>query len=106
DSGSTSFTFTVSLSATSPQNITIEYAISDGTASSSSDYTSTSGTLTIPSGYTTGTFAVAVSGDTTVEPNENFTLSLTNPSHGTVTTGTGVGTIQNDDGALSIGNVA
>ncbi|MFM5957229.1 MAG: hypothetical protein ACKOQ2_08695, partial [Dolichospermum sp.] len=41
---------------------------------------------------------VDVQGDTTVEPNEDFTVTLSNPTNGaTITTATAIGTIQNDD---------
>ena len=40
-------TFTVSLSAASEKDITVDYATSNGTATAGSDYTATSGTLTI-----------------------------------------------------------
>ncbi|MFM7558537.1 Calx-beta domain-containing protein, partial [Cylindrospermopsis raciborskii] len=36
-------------------------------------------------------------GDTTVEPDEGFTVTLSNPTNATITTATAVGTIQNDD---------
>ncbi|MEA5575243.1 Calx-beta domain-containing protein [Anabaena sp. UHCC 0451] len=41
---------------------------------------------------------VNVQGDTTVEADENFTVTLSNPTNGaTITTATAIGTIQNDD---------
>ena len=44
-------------------------------------------------------------GDTVMEPNETFTLSITNPTNAYIGTGTATGTIQNDDfPTVSVGN--
>ena len=42
---------------------------------------------------------MTVNGDTLVEPNETFTVNITNVSGASVTDGSGLGTIQNDDTA-------
>ena len=55
--------FTVSLSAVSGRDVTVDYATSNGTATAGADYTATSGTLTISAGSTTGTFNVPVLAD-------------------------------------------
>ena len=47
---------------------------------------------------TSKVITINVSGDTTVEPNESFTVTLANPTNGaTLTTATATGTITNDD---------
>ena len=55
------------------------------------------------------TVSVTIVGDTTVEPNEDFTVTLTNPAGATLLDGSATGTITNDDVAplptLSIGDV-
>jgi hypothetical protein len=102
-------TFTVSLSAISTETITVAYATGNGTATSGSDYQAASGNLTIPAGQTTGTITVPVNGDATPEPNETFYLNLTSVDGATIADGQGVGTIINDDVALSsltIGDVS
>ena len=53
-------TFTVTMSGTSTVDATVAYATSNGTATAGSDYTATSGTLTISAGSTTGTFNVPI----------------------------------------------
>ncbi|HXG09537.1 MAG TPA: Calx-beta domain-containing protein, partial [Gemmataceae bacterium] len=50
NSGTTPFVFTVSLSNPSSQPITVQFATANGTATAPSDYTATSGTLTLAAG--------------------------------------------------------
>ncbi len=98
NSGTTTFTFTVTSSAALEMPITVNYATADGTATTPGDYTAvTNGTVTIAASSTTGSATVLVNGDTTVEPDENFTVTLSNPVNATIASGTGTGTIQNDD---------
>ena len=96
-SGTTNAEFPVTLSAATTVPVTVSYATGDGTATAGSDYTATSGTLTIPAGQTTGTITVAVVGDTVMESDETFTVTLSTPVNATLGTATGTGTITNDD---------
>jgi hypothetical protein len=98
--GPTTLTFTVSLSQTSPRPVTVNFATQDQTATSTgpqSDYGAANGTLTFNPGETGKTFGVTVIGDTTVEPNETFKVTLSSPNGGTVADGEAIGTITNDD---------
>jgi len=105
-SGTQSATFTVSLSASSSQTITVGYATADGSATAGSDYTATSGTLTFAAGQTSKTVAVPVAGDTAIEADEAFTLSLSGASGATIARATGTATIRNDDfPSLSVADV-
>src|SRR5207247_5705076 len=71
-----------------------------GTASSSSDYQATSGTLTFGIGETTKQISVTINGDTLVEPDETFFVNLTNATGDAgIGDNQGIGTIQNDDTA-------
>jgi hypothetical protein len=98
NSGTSNLAFTVTLSSTAPGPVDVNYATSDGTATAGSDYTATSGTLTIASGTSSGTISVPVIGDTVVEGDESFTLTLSNPANATLgTPATATGTITNDD---------
>lgn len=105
NSGTTNATFTVTLSlANAGAATTVNYATSDGTATGGAacgttgvDYATTSGTLTIPANSTTGTISVPVCGDTIYESNETFAVTLSSPAGASITTGTGTGTITNDD---------
>jgi len=98
NSGTTNYTFTVTMSAALTAPVTFNYATSNGSATSGTDYVSTSGSATIPAGSTSVTIAVPVNGDTTVESDETFNLTLSGLSSNAVfTDNTGVGTIKNDD---------
>lgn len=109
NAGTTSFTFTVSLSAPAGAGgVTFDIATADGTASSASDYAAQSlTTQSIAAGNTSYTFTVLVNGDITPEPNETFFVNVTNVSGATLADGQGLGNIQNDDGGamLSINDV-
>ena len=105
DSGTTGFTFTVSLSSPAgPGGVTFDVATADGTArddtptSEDNDYVARSVTAqTVPQGSSTYTFNVTVNGDTTIEPNETFFVNVSNVTGANVGDGQGQGTIQNDD---------
>src|SRR5262249_54168793 len=93
NSGTTPFGFTVSLSNPSYQAVTFYYATVAATATDGVDYQTTSGTLTFAPGETSKTITVAVNGDTTDEPDETFSVVLSNPGDATIGAGTGTGTI-------------
>src|SRR6266516_656802 len=85
NSGTVNATFSVSLSAASPQIVTVDYSTADGTAAAPDDYLSKSGTLTFPANSTTPqTITVEVQGDTLDEVNETFAVNLSNPVHATI----------------------
>src|SRR5438128_12614181 len=90
NSGSTTFTFTVSLSNPTDQPVSVHYQTADGTATEADiDYVAASGTLTIPPKATAGTIAVAVSGDVQREPDETFFVNLSSPMNATIADGKG-----------------
>ena len=90
--------FTVTLSAAGENEVTVDYATSDGTATAGSDYTEASGTLTFPAGSTAPqTIPVPVTNDSAYEETETFTLTLTNPQGATLTQTSATGTITDDD---------
>jgi chitinase len=95
------FNFTVSLSNPSSSAVTLNYATADGDATAGSDYVAASGTVTILAGQVSATISVTANGDTTVEPDETFTLALSNLSGGSfpnaATTLSANGTLVNDD---------
>ncbi len=103
DAGTTNLNFTVSMSpadGTGPHSV--QYSTSNGSASTSdSDYFPAGGTLVFNAGETSKTVTVSVVGDNKGEPNEQFTVTLSNPTltDATIADGTGVGTIVDDDAA-------
>ena len=98
DIGSSDLAFTVSLSGTAPGPVDVDYATSNGTAIAGSDYTATSGTLTILSGTSSGIINIPINGDIEVEGHETFTLTLSNPANAVLGSPVvATGTITNDD---------
>lgn len=110
NAGTTTFSFTVSLSAPAGAGgVTFDIATADGTAIGPGDYTPKSLTgQTIPAGSSTYSFSVLVNGDTTPETNETFFVNATNVTGALVSDGQGQGTIVNDDAApnLTINDVS
>ncbi|MAT96635.1 MAG: hypothetical protein CL608_05780 [Anaerolineaceae bacterium] len=112
DSGTTQFSFNVTLSAATDVGLTVNYATAAGSATAGSDYTTIPSTALNFTG-TAGeskTVVVDVAGDATVELDETFAVNLSGlQANGrNVTLGAnGTGTIQNDDAAtLSVSNVS
>ncbi|QEL14969.1 DUF4394 domain-containing protein [Limnoglobus roseus] len=99
NTGTTPFTFTITLSAPSGQAVTVVVATANNTATAGSDYTALAAqTITFAPGETTKTVTVDVTGDTTVEADETFFVTLSAPTGATLgASAKGVGTIVNDD---------
>jgi probable HAF family extracellular repeat protein len=95
----TSFTFTVTLSAAYDQPVTMSYRTADGTATTSdNDYVAKTGTLTFNPGETSKTITIVVIGDNKREANETFFVDLFgNSSNSLFKKSRGIGTILNDD---------
>ncbi|HEY0170384.1 MAG TPA: Calx-beta domain-containing protein [Pyrinomonadaceae bacterium] len=90
--------FLVTLRGRSPDAVTVNYATSDGTAAAGSDYEATSGTLTLPPLATSGVIRVRIIGDTQVEPEETFKVTISGPVNAGFDKFEGTATIINDDG--------
>ncbi|WP_149979810.1 ELWxxDGT repeat protein, partial [Microcystis aeruginosa] len=106
NSGSKAFTFTVTRSVITTGSNNVDWAVT-GTGTNPANATDfvggllPSGTVSFAAGETSKVITVDVQGDTTVEPNENFTVTLSNATNGaTITTATATGTIENDDAAV------
>jgi hypothetical protein len=80
----------------------VSFATSNGTAIAGTDYTAASGALNFAVGAATQTITVPVTTDSTVEGDESFTVTLSNPigSGASIGTGTATATITNDDSAV------
>jgi hypothetical protein len=78
-------TFTVSISGSSPNPVTVRVGTTDGTAKAGTDYTAVSSTLTFAAGNVTAqTVIVTILLHKTGTLNKTFTLSLTNPTGATI----------------------
>ncbi|HSE16433.1 MAG TPA: Calx-beta domain-containing protein [Pyrinomonadaceae bacterium] len=107
DSGTQNIAVNVTLSGLSIQAVTVNYATSNGTATAGSDYVAASGTLTIPAGSTSATVNIPINGDTAIEANETFTLTLSNQTNAAfISNPVATVTIVNDDATVQFNNAA
>ena len=73
---------TVDLSASSTQNVTVDYALTGTATGSGTDYTLANDTLTISAGATSGTITIAgIVDDGLDEANETVIVTLSSPSN-------------------------
>ena len=108
DSGTTPATLTVSMDRASTQEVTVGWSTVDGTATAG-DFAAGNGTLTFAPGETSEQVTIGVTGDQADEPDETFTVHLSNATGATIADADGVVTILDDDGTpptLRIGDAA
>jgi len=99
NSGTTAFDFTVTRSDTTAA-VSVDFATADliATATESSDYTATGGTVNFAAGGSlTQQITVQVTGDTEVEAHETFVVNLSICVGCSISGNQGLGTILNDD---------
>ena len=92
-----SLDFVVTLAPAAVGRVTVDYATSDGTATSGNDYTAKEGTLTFMAGETTKTITVPIIDDTVEDDGETVNLVLSNPSGAELDRSEAVGTIRNTE---------
>ncbi|WP_168220254.1 Calx-beta domain-containing protein [Azospirillum thermophilum] len=102
DNGPTAFTFTVTRSGDTTGSSSVAYAVtgSGPSAADAADFTGgvlPSGTVSFAPGETSKTITVQVAGDTAVESDEGFTVTLSNPGGAVIATASATGTIRNED---------
>ena len=91
-------TFRVSLDAPSGREVEITYGTEDGTAKAGDDYTAVERPLTFAVGQTSATITIKVINDLLVEPDETFSVRLSDPLHAELPSDpTATGTIIDDD---------
>ena len=90
--------FTITLSQTASSNVTVDYQTVDGTATSATDYVARSGIVVFNPGDTVKTRTVMTQQDNLTEPDEIFTMTLTNPTNATFAQSVGTAIINDDDG--------
>ena len=98
NSGTSTATFIVRLNTPQPNPVTYDIATSNGTATAGSDYVARNivGRY-LDAGRTTQVFEVAINGDTGVETNETFNVTISNVSGATLSDGAAIANITNDD---------
>ncbi len=89
--------FTVTASASSNLPVSVDFTSANSGATASSDYQSTTGTLTFSPGQSVRQIFVTINGDTGFEPDEIFTMTLSNPVNATIAKALGTATIENDE---------
>ena len=89
--------FAVRLDAAGEQTVRVSYGTASGTATEGTDYSGASGTLTFAPGETEKIISVQTRGDETDEPDETFSVALSDPNGATLQDGTATGTITDDD---------
>ncbi|MCB0520249.1 MAG: hypothetical protein H6577_28315 [Lewinellaceae bacterium] len=101
NTGTTAFTFIVIRDGDISGFSSADWAVtgSGGNPANAADFGGTlpSGTVNFAPIQTTQNITVNVTGDTDVEPDEGFTVTLSNPTNAIITTATATGTILNDD---------
>jgi hypothetical protein len=96
--GSVNASFLVSLDRPSAVDVIVTYSTANGSATAGQDYVAVGpAQLTIPAGALSRFIPVKVTGDTNVEPNETFLVTLANPTNATLGRAQAIGTIINDD---------
>ncbi len=108
NSGTSASTFVISLSQAGVTTQTLGWAVmgSGANPASGADFAGGAlpgGTVTFAPGETSKTATVTIVGDTIPEPDEGYSVTLSNPSSGLVVgVASAAGTIQNDDTAVAL----
>lgn len=101
--GTSPLLFTLTLNTTSNDPVSVNWQTQDGTAVGAAacaagvDYVSDDGIAVVAAGALQQTISVALCGDAAVEPNETFSLLLTDVTGGVLQNNLAVGTIIDDD---------
>lgn len=106
NSGAASAQFRVKLSPVSGRVVTARFATASGSAREGEDFLGSTNTLIFQPGQTVKTIPITVLGEAIQETSETFLVTLSDPTHATITDSEGIGTIVNTDKApkLFLGN--
>ncbi len=96
DSTTSGQQFIVRLSTASLSTVTVDWATAISSAVAT-DFVTATGTLTFAPGQTSKIITILVNGDMTVEPDETYTVNLTNVVSAFIADSQGLGVIRNDD---------
>ena len=101
DADTTPFTFTVTRTVDTSGTTSVDFAVSGDVDAADFGGTLPTGTVEFANGEATQTITLDVSGDTDAEPDEAFTVTLSDATGGaTISTASADGTIQNDDAVV------
>jgi hypothetical protein len=106
DSGTSTATFTLTLSSAVGVDSSVDYRTVDSSALAGDDFIAKSGTVTIPAGQTSRTFTVSILGDRDGEWAESFTVSLSASTHASIQDGNGTCTILDNEPQINIDDVS
>ncbi|CAA6807688.1 MAG: Serine-aspartate repeat-containing protein D [uncultured Sulfurovum sp.] len=98
------FIFTLTLNTPAPsEGSTVWYKVNDATAKiSNNDYLSQEGSVFFSAGESSKDLNITINCDATIEADETFTVTLSNPLSVTISDNTGLGTIKNDDSLVIV----
>jgi Ca2+-binding RTX toxin-like protein len=105
DAGTTQADFAVTLAPASSATVEVRFSTcgvgchDDATATNGEDYQSNTGSLTFLPGETSKSIPVTINGDTQIEDDEIFFMSIGDPVNADISDSLGLGTILNDDAA-------
>ncbi len=84
---------TVTVDNPNPQQITVNYTTAPINATANVDYTSKTGTITIAPNTATATISIPILNDNLNEPDEVFTVTLSNPVNATINPDEAIGQV-------------
>ncbi|WP_287710116.1 MULTISPECIES: Calx-beta domain-containing protein, partial [unclassified Microcystis] len=84
---------TVTVNNPNPQQITVNYTTAPINATANVDYTSQTGTLTIAPNTSTASISIPILNDNLNEPDEVFTVTLSNPVNATINPDEAIGQV-------------
>ena len=105
NSGTTTYTFTVTRSGDSSAAASATWTVSGGADASDFGGTVPSGTVSFAAGETSTQVTITVSGDTALEADETFTVTLSNVTGAAIGTASATGTIINDDAGAPLSSL-
>ena len=85
----------------SNSTVTVDYATANGTATAGSDYTPSQRNALVRAGETAKTVVIPITDDGVTEPTESFALTLSNPTHATISDRSGAAWIGASDGTAT-----
>jgi hypothetical protein len=106
NNGSAAAVFTVTLTAPANETVTVRYATLEESAWAGTDFQATNGILTFAPGETSKPVSVSVAGDRLGEPDEFFTVRLSDPVNAPISDGIGRGTIRDDEPQITVGDAS